>query len=159
MTDDVFKEDTRIVEALTKLKPLLESAGNAINLHVVAEVKIADQDGWTSDSAVIIKTLYEDKAYETGYVISAYVEQYQAFAYTEPVERVFYYVQHEVCYPGVRYYPDGSGEPDDYELIDDHKTQNPYDAIKKALTLHIEHILCQHQENEAMEEQLEDEEL
>jgi len=52
-------------------------------------------------------------------------------------KRIHYTVQHEVMIHGVRYYPDGSGEPDCSDVVDDSVHSNPYDAVGQSIKLNF----------------------
>jgi hypothetical protein len=69
-----------------------------------------------------------------------------------------YYVQHEEVTRGVHMYPDGSGEPDTSDLVDDLVTDRPQEAAKKAILLYIELGINQMFEAEAEAQMAEAEE-
>ena len=47
-------------------------------------------------------------------------------------------IQHEQIVHGVRYYPDGSGEPDSYDVIDDWSGTNVFIAVERVLVLNFQ---------------------
>ena len=54
------------------------------------------------------------------------------------IKRITYTIQHEEIVHGTRYYPDGSGEPDTADVVDDETTHDPYRAVQRLLTLNFE---------------------
>jgi len=115
------------------------------------QVHIEDKD-WPYDSCVeLMIRMRNGGEYHTGYCISPMIEQKAMGLEQKQTDFIQYYVQHEEVTRGVHYYPDGSGEPDTSDLVDDFVTESPSQASTKAIMLYIE--LCVNQMFEAMAEE------
>ena len=127
------------------------------------EIHIEGEDNWTDDSCIMLRQHgLNGKDYDTGYVISPFPEVLRVsniYPSQHKVEKIFYYVQHEEYNPGVWRYSDGSGEPPSSELIEDHKTDSPSNAVTKILILNLELELNQMFEAMAEEEMTKNEEF
>jgi hypothetical protein len=115
------------------------------------EVHLETDDDWAYDTAIILKIRFPNGGFhDTGYCISPVIEQKAGTLGGKQVDFIQYYIQHEEVTHGVRYYADGSGEPDTSDLVDDFITDNPREAAKKVVLLYVE--LCINQMFEAQAE-------
>jgi len=135
-----MKHPTTIPEACRhvaeRINKICQNIGQ--NKHK-AVVHIEGEDGWTCDSQVDLVVVADNgKTYETGYCINPYLEEKAQFCGKDQREFIRYYVMHEEVTRGVAYYPDGSGEPDTSDLVDDFSTDSPDEAAKKIILLNIE---------------------
>ena len=165
-----------IEQACKSLQDLIEKVAKEINqTGLFGEIHLEAEDGWSWDTVVQLKLRMPNGGiYDTGYSISPVMEDVtispllKRVLEAEPRMEIVYYVQHEELTRGVKKltslqpriwsgfffvwrYPDGSGEPDTYDLVDDFNTKSPSAAVKKMILLYIE--LTINQMYEAMDEE------
>ncbi len=148
-----------IEQACKSLQDLIEKVAKEINqTGLFGEIHLEAEDGWSWDTVVQLKLRMPNGGiYDTGYSISPVMEDVtispllKRVLEAEPRMEIVYYVQHEELTRGVWRYPDGSGEPDTWDLADDFNTKSPSAAVKKMILLYIE--LTINQMYEAMDEE------
>lgn len=144
---DACKNIAAIIRAIAK-----EIGNESLYGKVFGNAHIEGEDGWTYDSCVnLMQGMCNGGTYHTGYCITPVVEQRTMVLGGKPQDFIQYYVQHEEVTRGVYRYPDGSGEPDTSDLVDDFVTDKPLEAAKKVVLLYIE--LCINQMFEAKAEE------
>ena len=139
-----------VPEACQFVSKLIPSLAREIGNTIIGEVHLETDDNWSCDSVVNVMVPFPNGGlWDTGYSITPVIEQEARVIGGEQHDVMYYYVQHEVMVHGTRYYPDGSGEPDTSDIVADHKTRSPHDAVKRAILLHLEHTIDQKLEADA----------
>ena len=140
-----MNEKEQIEEKLTELYELIKHVMSELNLSSVPEVKIEGD---------------EDEKYVS---IDEWITIYPEFKTVEigigkaKKSILFYQLQHVVYDPGVRYYPDGSGEPPSTDVCNDDCEQSMCVIIEKAIFMYfrneIDAIFMAHGEARMYEEE------
>jgi len=138
-----IRKPETIEEACKYMGELIKTIAQNLNQEgLFGEVHLGSDDDWSYDSVVILKIMMRNGGiYDTGYCISPYIEERETGLTGKLKPFVQYYVQHEEINHGTRYYPDGSGEPDTSDIVDDFVTDDPITAVTKVVMLHMENEL------------------
>jgi len=142
-----------IPEACKQLAETIKKIAKETNQTMLfGDVQIEGEKDWNCDSCVILKLQFPNGAiYDTGYMISPIIEQKAQRLGQEQTDFIRYYVQHEEVTRGVYMYPDGSGEPDTSDVVDDVATDNLSKAATEAVILVIRFDINRMFESEAEE--------
>lgn len=138
-----IRKPETIEDACKYMGELIKTIAQDLNQEgLFGEVHLGSDDDWSYDSVVILKIgMRNGGIYDTGYCISPCIEEQETGLTGELKPFVKYYVQHEEIIHGTRYYPDGSGEPDASEVVDDFVTDDPIAASIKVVMLNMENEL------------------
>lgn len=138
-----IRKPETIEEACKYMGELIKTIAQNLNQEgLFGEAHLGSDDDWSYDSVVILKIMMRNGGiYDTGYCISPYIEERETGLTGKLKPFVQYYVQHEEINHGTRYYPDGSGEPDTSDIVDDFVTDDPITAVTKVVMLHMENEL------------------
>ena len=137
----------QLKEAAVKLKARAERLVKAAGLDVTVtlqEMDCTDPFIELGDTGVCVG------------VFSGYVPQQKSLGKKKAPEQVMYGAYYTVIIPGRRYYPDGSGEPDDVDVVEvGQDSNNPDQPIIEALKTHVQFCIEALREHEADEAEAE----
>jgi len=149
----VSQTHPNIAEALKKAEEMARSYLNDVGLDV--EVKIED-DGY-SDPLLNLEGVCLFPQVEQEDILSIRTGPHCDPGHMKSPERIRWYVQVIVHDPGVRYYPDGSGQPPSDDIADIDNYWDLSRALIKAIGLIVEDRLSNAAENYAMDRMAEQE--
>lgn len=125
-----------ILDACNHVVKMVNETATNVGLPITAEFL---NEKWSDPCVRIMATYKNHKPSFTGFYITPMVEQKAIVLGGEQKNFIRYYVQHEVMVHGVYRYPDGSGEPDSVELVDDFINDSPSRCVTKLFGLYVEH--------------------